>query len=232
MALPVPPPELWEGWGDTPESYLDSGQADVAAMESVLHAAGFALSEHGRILDFGCAAGRMLRWCPPCDEAWGVDVSAPHIAWCRQNLSPPFSFAVTTTEPRLPFEERHFDLVYAASVFTHIAVGADAWILELRRILAPGGLAYVTIHDETSLALLRRMPDHWVTRLIVAERGSLAGSFDSFVVGGSDPKHAVVFHGLDWLTRKWQAWFRVVSVTPEAYYYQTALLLQKPVESP
>ncbi len=36
-----------------------------------------------------------------------------------------------------------------------------------------------------------------------------------------------VFYDVDYLTQKWARWLRVVSVTPEAYGHQTALVLRK-----
>jgi hypothetical protein len=40
-------------------------------------------------------------------------------------------------------------------VFTHIDDLVDSWLLELRRTLKPSGLLYVTIHDDTSVSMLR-----------------------------------------------------------------------------
>src|SRR5581483_3033002 len=110
--LPVPPRELWEGWG---ADYLESGQQDTATMLRILERAGEDPRCFARVLDLGCAAGRMLRFFPrPTDafERWGVDIKAKHIAWCQQNLSPPLRFPTTTTMPHLPFEDNYFDLVY------------------------------------------------------------------------------------------------------------------------
>jgi len=228
MILPVPPRELWEGWGETAQDYLRSGEDDFHKMQTVLAAAAFHVPARGRVLDFGCAAGRMLRhWPQNLGEIWGVDISVAHMKWCQRNLSPPFMFTATTTEPQLPFEDGYFDLVYAAFVFTHIAALGDSWVLELRRILKSSGMAYITIHDEHSIELLQKMPDHWVTRLILAELGTIPSAFENFVVGGPTPRETVVFDGLRFLIAKWGKWFRVVSTTPEALNYQTALLLEK-----
>jgi ubiquinone/menaquinone biosynthesis C-methylase UbiE len=75
-------------------------------------------------------------------------------------------FANTTTLPHVPYEDNYFDLIYAGSVFTHIADLADAWLLELKRILRPGGMLYVTVHDDHTLEVLRAdFPDYYLTRL-------------------------------------------------------------------
>jgi SAM-dependent methyltransferase len=142
----VPPRELWENYAFTEEAYLESGQRDVAA---VLDAVEPFLAEWPRVaLDFGCAAARMLRFFPAekDSELWGVDINAEHVSWCQRHL-PRLNFATTSTAPHLPFEDAYFDLVYAASVFTHISDLADAWLLELRRVMRKGAIAYVTVHD-------------------------------------------------------------------------------------
>src|SRR5207249_2888613 len=83
--LPVPPTDLWEGWGGTVEDYLASGRADMEAMRRVLVDAGARPHEFARVLDFGCASGRMMRFLPvraEHSEIWGVDIKARHIVWC------------------------------------------------------------------------------------------------------------------------------------------------------
>jgi SAM-dependent methyltransferase len=229
--LPVPPQEFWEGWGEVLDHYLDSGRDDIAAMLSVFDAAGIAHSDFRRVLDFGCASGRMLRYFPRRDdgEYWGVDIKARHIAWCQQHLSPPFFFAATTTFPHLPFEDGSFDLVYCGSVFTHISDLADAWLLELRRILRPGGLAYVTIHDEHSIEMLfENYPDRGLTRTLRrfdGETGAVT-NLETFFALGTEPR-TQVFYDSSYLSGKWSRFVEVVSLTPRAMDYQTAYLLRK-----
>jgi ubiquinone/menaquinone biosynthesis C-methylase UbiE len=226
---PVPPEELREGWIGA--SYLRSGRRDMDAMQAIVEQAGESLTDARRVLDFGCATGRLLRFYPDAAdrECWGVDVKASSIAWCQQHLTPPFLFATTTTFPHLPFEDNYFDVVYCGSVFTHIGDVPDATLLELRRILRPGGLAYVTVHDERSVqALLERFQERELTRLLRrldAETGVLGSSYKFFCVG-ADPG-TQIFYDSDYLVGKWSGFMEVVSITPEAMDYQTALLLRK-----
>ena len=159
--LSIPPRRLWFGYAETEQRYLEVGRYSVDSMTKGMQETGFSVNDCTRVLDFGCAAGRMVRWLKDVaekGEVWGVDVSADHIAWCTQNLSPPFNFATTTEIPHLPFEDRYFDFIYAASVFTHIDDLAAAWLQELRRILRPGGRLYATIHDEHLVSILE--PDY------------------------------------------------------------------------
>jgi len=50
-ALPVPPQELWLGYGRTPEEYLAKGKRDVDKMQEVLAKADVELAACPRILD-------------------------------------------------------------------------------------------------------------------------------------------------------------------------------------
>ncbi len=196
-------------------------------MQRVLAADGYAVPVAGRVLDFGCAAGRMLRWWPDTlTEAWGVDIQIPHIEWARSVEAPPFRFARTSVTAGLPFPSEHFDLVYAGSVFTHIPDGGTAWARELARVTRRGGRLYITVHDERTAEILRAKPEHWVTQYVARERGSVPSEFVFFAVGGDEPKSAVAFHGRRFIRREWGEFLRQRSVTPEAYCYQTAYLFQ------
>ncbi|MEZ5881798.1 MAG: methyltransferase domain-containing protein [Nitratireductor sp.] len=52
-------------------------------------------------------------------------------------------------------EDNYFDLVTAFSVFTHIDVFETAFVAEIRRILKPGGLACLTVLDNSTWTSLR-----------------------------------------------------------------------------
>jgi SAM-dependent methyltransferase len=96
-----------------------------------------------RVLDFGCGAGRTLRhFAAEAGEAefWGCDIDAASIAWLNAHLNPPFRAFVNGAVPPLALPDDSLDLVYAYSVFTHIGAAWSAWLLELHRVLAPGGL--------------------------------------------------------------------------------------------
>jgi len=151
--LPVPD-ENFLKYGQKERYHINSGRHDSGILREALIRNGIdPKTGPGNILEFGCANARVLRWF--CDwanygEAWGVDVNAPLVFWCHQNLSPPFHFAVSTTAPNLFFEDRFFSLVFCMSVFTHIDDLHLSWLCELRRITKPGGFVYITVHDENT----------------------------------------------------------------------------------
>jgi SAM-dependent methyltransferase len=149
---PTPPIQLRE-YGESARHHLESGRRDVAAMLSALEECSFDWAGARRVLEFGCANGRMIRHLEEHAESreiWGVDIQADKIVWAMENLSPPFNFAVTTTVPHLPFPDNHFDLVFAGSIFTHLGELHVAWLLELARITSNHGMLYLTFHDENA----------------------------------------------------------------------------------
>jgi SAM-dependent methyltransferase len=195
------------------------------------------------VLDFGCAAGRMLRWYPAGGESerWGCDIKGATIAWCRQHLSPPMEFVATTTLPHLPFEDGYFDLVYAGSVFTHIIDMPDAWFLELRRLIRPGGFGYVTVFDKHALGIVldpHFLDEHPKLRWFVDQlrafdgrTGAFAADFAYWSTDSGPTWEGMpvpqVCYDIDYLTDRWARLVDIVSVTEGAYGYQTGVLFRR-----
>src|SRR5205809_932972 len=136
----------------------------------------------------------------------------------------------STTLPHLPFEDNYFDLIYSGSVFTHISDLADAWLLELRRVLRPDGMLYITVHDDHTVDVLKAdLPDFYLTRLVLdyeAEVHLNGRPWHMFAIRRS-PRAAMVFYQSDYLREQWGRELTVRSFTREAYGYQSAILLQK-----
>jgi ubiquinone/menaquinone biosynthesis C-methylase UbiE len=226
--LPTPPESLWLGYGSTIDEWLESGRTHVGKMRSLLSESGHSFKHGDRVLELGCAAGRMLRCfndvADKC-EIWGTDISGEHIVWCKQHLSPPFHFFITTTFPHLPFGDEYFDLIYAGSVFTHIDDLADAWLLELRRLLKPGGMLYITVHDNHTIRILSEQ-NYDLSKTLNCRRDYFEDrEFSMFTIGRF--MRSQVFFDTDYLVRLLKPFFDILSITPEAYGFQTGVLLRK-----
>ena len=233
MGFPVPPQDLWQGYGPTADKFLEFGKLHVRIMRDLVTQSNFPLQAGYRILDLGCGAGRMIRFfddiAEKC-EIWGVDISAEHIIWCQEHLSPPFNFATTTTFPHLPFEDRFFDFIYCGSVFTHIADLADAWLLELKRVTRSGGRLYITIHDNHSIKFLRdTKPGLWLTEMLNDFNKTLNFTDKKFTMFTMNrgARTAQVFYDIDYIRRHWGRQLRIHTVTEEAYGFQTAIVLER-----
>lgn len=247
FGLPVPPEVLRATYGDGPETYLRSGHEDIATLRELLVESGAPIEELGRIMDFGVAGGRLIRHLADLaaeQEIWGVDVWATAILWCQEHLAPPFNFVTTTVIPHLPFEDRSFGLVMAGSVWTHLDDLAEAWALELHRVLRPGGRLYFTINDRSAARIFegggdpedrqryiervqRGEWDAWIARLHANQgyRDFLAGRAQMVAIGRST--HSQVLWDADYLIKRLGPGWRVCSITPAAYGHQTGVLLER-----
>jgi SAM-dependent methyltransferase len=162
---PLPPAELRATacGGVAPASHLYTGAEDFRVLAELFAAfvdrpvAGVA-----SVLDFGCGPGRVLRWFQqalPNAHLAGVDVRAAQIAWCREHLRG--DFHANDVLPPLPFAEGTFELTYALSVFSHLALDQNlAWIRELARVTRPDGLILLSTHGAFAAVICARSPEH------------------------------------------------------------------------
>lgn len=212
--------------------YLKSGENDIRSMRNILLDDGFEMMGE-KILEFGCSSGRLIRHLEAeasANEVWGMDLHSAAIHWAQNHLSPPFHFFTNTTTPHLPFEDNYFGLIFAGSVWTHIGELDDAWLLEMRRVLRPSGRLYITISDENTLAEIKRLaPDHasntHVTELDSAT-GMLSKDWVAFVTRTTPWLQRVVYNRKAWLRRIGE-WMDIRKAQPNAYGWQTGILLSK-----
>ncbi len=94
----------------------------------------------------------------------------------RDNFDPAIKLYTNEAMPPLPETDETFDLIYCGSVFSHLTEWAP-WVLELRRILKPGGVLIASLHGrgtwEIGLHGARGVPwDEDNTGLLVEYYGS------------------------------------------------------------
>jgi SAM-dependent methyltransferase len=212
--IPVPPADLsarlthGQAVDTARDRYLERGRHNREAIERILPEG---WSWDGRaVLDFGCGAGRTIRHfaglAPGC-ELWGCDIDPRCVEWNQRHLSPPASFALNGELPPLPFENGRFDLVYAMSVFTHIAIHWAAWLLELDRVLAPGGRLLASFMGEGMCSAVAG--EAWDERNIgmnVYEAGQ------PWELGGP-----MVLHSPWWIEEHWGRLFEVERLVPRGF---------------
>ena len=99
-----------------------------------------------RIADWGCGLARVLRHMPSRYARFGFDYNHNAIDWCADNIDD-VRFATNQLMPPLDVDDNSFDAMYALSVFTHLSADAHAaWIKEIERVLAPGGVFIGAFH--------------------------------------------------------------------------------------
>ncbi|MEE9201898.1 MAG: methyltransferase domain-containing protein [Dehalococcoidia bacterium] len=130
-----------------------------------------------RVLDVGCGIGRnavpLTRYLSKTGSYEGFDIIRLAIEWNRRRISrshPNFRFHFADIhneqytpggkhrayEYRFPYEDASFDVVFLASVFTHmVSADTEHYLSEIARVLRPGGryLATFFIINSESLSL-------------------------------------------------------------------------------
>lgn len=94
-----------------------------------------------QILDAGCGTGINLRYLNAYGKACGLDISKEALKF--SNIRGP-SALICGSLDKLPLKSKQFDLVVALDVIEHIQ-DDQAAVLELNRVLSPGGCLIATV---------------------------------------------------------------------------------------
>jgi SAM-dependent methyltransferase len=203
--------ELWESLGpETKSALLDLLPDDWSF-------------EHKRVLDFGCGAGRTLRHFVSEAEAgefWGVDIDAASMDLLQDTVCPPFHVMRSDYMPPLELESVSFDLIWSISVFTHLTDNSIPWLLELHRLLKPGGLLIATYMGR------------WTSELLAGEQ------WEEDRIGMNVLRHnhpasdgaPLVLISDWWLREHWGRAFEVVTIAPNIHNQSWAVLRKRPVD--
>jgi SAM-dependent methyltransferase len=173
-----------------------------------------------RALDFGCGSGRVLRQFAPAvgaGELAGCDIDAACVAWVAEHLAP-VEAVVNGEAPPLPFADASFDVAWSFSVFPHLTDHWAEWLLELRRVVAPGGRLLVSVMGAASSELIAGEP--WDPDRIGMTVRSYARPW---AAGGP-----MVLHSPWWLRAHWGRAFDVVEIVPQAAVDQDLVVLERP----
>lgn len=157
-ASPVPPRELRAPGDPTDEPlFLWSGLVDILTFLGIHARLGSPPpGRKPRVLDFGCASGRLTRYLDMHEgvEAFGVDANPAAVEWCQLNLARVVTL-LQAGRQKLPFGEGLFDLVYANKLFAEVAPSRMRQCLdEITRVMAPGGLLLAITFGPTALAAI------------------------------------------------------------------------------
>ena len=125
------------------------------------------LSTDARVLDIGTSTGTNLRLLRELgfSNRLGVDLSDDAIHWCAEKG---FGTVEKGDICDLPFGDSEFDLVLATDIIEHVDDDLRA-IMEIRRVLAPGGTAIISAPAFQSLWGLQDEVAHHKRRYVKKE---------------------------------------------------------------
>lgn len=150
--FPIPMPIDREGYGtiETSPNYWATGHGDWLNVCTAIER--YCKQQPRRLFDFGCATGRFLRHVDLYSDcqAFGSDLAPANVNWVKRHLPASLNVIENSTNAKLPFENRFFDVVTAFSVFTHIDIDWEGWLAELIRITKPEGMLYITIQNQAA----------------------------------------------------------------------------------
>jgi SAM-dependent methyltransferase len=225
---PYPPMELADrvfgvgNWTSDPmRTYTEMGAQTRKAITSLLPDD---WSWDGkRVLDFGSGAGRTLRhFLPEAEkgEFWGTDIDKASIDWMEANLTPPLHAWHANQIPPLGLEHGTFDLIWSVSVFTHLTYNSSDWLLELHKLLRPGGY------------LIPTYMGRWISEIFTGAQ------WDEDRHGRTMLRHTwpwddggpVVLISDWWMREHWGRAFEIVDVLPQEHNMTWPLLRKRDVE--
>jgi len=158
--LPFPPESLmWAVGASSLELFLVVGDAWAQVIQKYL-------PPHATVVDIGCGCGRSARMFvrhPFVTRYIGFDVIPEAIAWCNRFLgSDRAEFhcydlyskeynpdgVIDTADFQFPCPSGEADVIFAASVFTHLLEpDTRRYLAEVGRTLSPRGIALLSIHN-------------------------------------------------------------------------------------
>ena len=233
---PLPSTEQREGYyGSNHYNFWASGLRDYCQLLEWLEPNQIA---RGTLLDFGCATGRFLRHAQAQTkigfaEVVGCDINRSHVDWIAKYLPADIKIFQNTSIPTLPLPDASVDVVTAFSVFTHIECFDTTWLMELRRILKPGGIVWLTIHGPRTWREIKPSwplypaltshpdyPAHRQSKELPRERLVYRWRADGSY-------SANIFYDEAYIRRTWGRILTVRDLFPALPYFQDVLVLQK-----
>jgi SAM-dependent methyltransferase len=161
----------------------------------------------------------------------GIDIDSDLIGWCRSNL--PGNFVLGPGLPPTSLPDKTFDLIVSHSVFSHLDEDyQDRWLVELQRLIQPGGLLVISVHGPTAFKATREQVDR---DTLTAWRAELQSHGILFVRNSAWPQfpdfYQTTYHAPWYVMQRWQRWFELLAYIPHNdLEFQDVVVLRRRTE--
>ena len=231
---PLPDTADREGYyGPNHFNYWASGFSDFRTMQNWFSDQHVPLRDY---LDMGCASGRVIRHAAAQTynlNVFGCDINRQHVDWCNEFLPQGIEVFQNTSLPQIAMPDASLDLISAFSVFTHIEAYDTAWLMEIKRILRPGGVAWLTIHGDRTW---HEVNPNWPLYAPLTTHPSYAKHKDSQEIPekrlvyrwlSAASYSANVFYRYEYIYKHWGRFFEVQQIFPCVPPFQDVVVLRK-----
>ena len=231
--FPLPTVEDREGYyGPHHYSYWCSGLRDKQMLIECAEKYEVDLKKY---LDIGCSSGRVIRHFSYDDreiDVVGCDINRRHVEWVNRHLPKVKAFH-NYSLPTLPIADESVDLISAYSVFTHVEAFETSWLMEMKRILRPGGVCWITVHSEHTW---NEMEEGWplYDAMIahpyyneIKDSKTLPSDKTIFRWKANRSYSSNVFYNLDYIKNTWGKFLKVEEVRRRSPDYQDVIILRK-----
>lgn len=156
-------------------AYFRSGTVIADTLRQVA-AQWFGAGGPGRVLDFACGYGRVLRYVIHglgAARVTGAEILPDAVEFVGSTLGA--TGLASSTDPDDLDVEGRYDLVVVSSLFTHLPEATFVpWLARLHRLVAPGGLLVLSVHGRRHLPEGAAMPEGGLWFQPLSEIDSLA----------------------------------------------------------
>jgi SAM-dependent methyltransferase len=129
-----------------------------------------------RILDFACGYGRLLNLLVhkvPSERIWASEIQPDAVSYATRRFG---VHGLQSSERPEDFDpDERFDLIWVASLFSHLPPGLfQRWLKRLAELLSPQGIMLFTVHDQALLPADMEMPEAGILYIEGSENADLS----------------------------------------------------------
>ena len=137
------------------EEFFQTGKREVQTVLSYLQSLGLAPDWKSPALDFGCGVGRLTSALSEhFEECWGLDIAPTMIELAQEfhQDNPRCKLVLNESDDLRGFSENTFGFIYSSIALQHMREEfIRRYLLELVRVLKPGGIMVFQVADRNSL---------------------------------------------------------------------------------